>query len=118
MIANQETPSSLKEFCPLNSTSTSYESNRVIKNSPGVLYAITGYNSGSNTFIQIHDSTILPTEGATPVVIFNVPSNSSFNYSADKFGRYFSNGIVVCNSSTATTKTIGGNTCWFDIQYY
>jgi hypothetical protein len=32
-------------------------------------------------------------------------------------GRLFANGITVCNSSTAVTKTIGSANCLFDITY-
>jgi len=32
-------------------------------------------------------------------------------------GRLFANGITVCNSSTAVTKTIGSADCLFDITY-
>jgi hypothetical protein len=31
--------------------------------------------------------------------------------------RFFNNGIVVANSSTSATLTIGAADCWFDCQY-
>jgi len=54
---------------------------------------------------------------AVPVVMFEVQPTSNFSLDLGKFGRWFETGIVVCNSSTGPTKTIGSTDTWFNIQY-
>jgi hypothetical protein len=102
----------------LNSTSTAYEASRVIKANPGTLFGMSGYNSKvSAQFIQIYDNTAVPANGDLPVVMFAVSAASNFSIDFGVNGRNFSRGIVVGNSSTGPTKTIGSADCWFDAQY-
>ena len=98
-----------------NQTSTAYEASRVISANPAVLKGVTGYNSGAAQFIQLHDAASLPADTAVPVITFTVPASSNFSLSFPE-GRPFANGIVICNSSTGATKTIGSADCWFDAQ--
>lgn len=101
-----------------NATSAAYEASRVVKASAGVCYGLTGYNSkGSAQFIQLHDAAALPADTAVPAVILTVATVGNFSIDFGVYGRSFTKGIVICNSSTGPTKTIGGNDCWFDVQY-
>lgn len=99
--------------------SEAYAASIVAKAAPGVLRKVTGYNSkGSAQFVQIHDASSLPADTAVPKVIITVPAASNFEWTPPPGkGRYFFTGIVVCNSSTGPTKTIGSADCWFNVSY-
>lgn len=86
----------------------------VLRNSPGTLIHLSGYNSGGDQFIQIHDAAALPANGAVPFRVFKVFAASNFSFEVPLTGEFYGTGIVVCNSSTAPTKTIGAADCWFN----
>jgi hypothetical protein len=80
-------------------------------------YDIVGFNTKtSDQYIHVYDAAALPANGAVPLVSIVAPAGYQFAISWT-MGRLFANGIVVCNSSTATTKTIGSADCLFDITY-
>jgi hypothetical protein len=117
-VQTAATPQSAAAYSPTNATTTAYVSNLVAKASAGTLYCITGFNSRtSSQFIQVHNATATPTAGAVPSMIFIVPASSNFSLDLTPYGRYFSTGITVCNSSTGPTLTVGSADCWFDVQY-
>ena len=102
----------------LNSTSSAYEASRQVKQANGVLYGLSGYNSkGSAQFIQVHDATTLPAAGAVPKVVVAVAAQANFSVDFGASGRQFNVGILVCNSSTGPTLTVGSADCWLDVQY-
>jgi hypothetical protein len=102
----------------LNSTTTAYANSLIVKASSGKLFSMNGHNSKNQSqFIHVYNSATLPANGAVPEIIILVPSSTSFFIDMHEHGRYFSNGIVIGNSSTGPTKTIGVADCWFDVQY-
>lgn len=118
-VATNELPDTSSTYAPTNVTSSALEASHVIKGSPGVLFNVNGYNSkSSGQYIQLHNATSLPADTAVPVIIVRVAAQQNFSIDfGGKFGRYFSTGIVICNSSTADTKTLGSADCWFDAQF-
>tara|TARA_R110000868_G_scaffold59182_6_gene181774 strand:+ start:921 stop:1247 length:327 start_codon:yes stop_codon:yes gene_type:complete len=101
-----------------NANSGGYVASLVVKKTGGVLFGLTGYNSsGSAQFIQVHDANILPADAAVPVLTFTVATVANFSIDFGIKGRKFTKGIVVCNSSTGPTKTIGSADTFIDAQY-
>ncbi len=101
-----------------NSTSIVYETSRIVKTKPGTLYGFSGYNSKTSTqFILVYDANALPAEGVVPVIVLAAAASSPFAFDLGVYGRVMKYGIVLSNSSTGPTKTIGSADCWFDVQY-
>jgi len=100
-----------------NKTTTAYAASLIVADREATLKGVTGYNSKtSSQFIQLHDSATLPAESSAPKITFVVGAASNFSLDFGDDGRPFNNGIVICNSSTGATKTIGSADCWFDAQ--
>ena len=101
----------------INRTTTAYAASLVASANPALLCGLTGYNAKTSTqFIQIHDAATLPADTAVPKVVFEVGASSKFALDYNLNPREFATGIIICNSSTGATKTIGSADCWFDVQ--
>lgn len=98
-----------------NANSRAAAASLIVKTSAGLLFGIT-VSSTAAQFIQIFDLTALPSDGVVPTLSLSVPVTSQIG-AAWIPPRGFSNGIVICNSSTQHTKTIGTATCIFDVQF-
>lgn len=89
----------------------------VVATGPGWLYDLYGFNT-TEPYIQIHDAASLPADGTVPLLIIPVTAATP-QWFEEHFptGLRFFNGLVICNSSTDATKTIGGDTTQFVCGY-
>lgn len=102
---------------PLNYPSAALENARVVKGSEGYLFGFTAFSSlGAGQFIMVFDASSLPADGVVCSMVFAVAATSDREVAWIP-PRYMQNGIVICNSTTSTTKTLGAANCLFDIQY-
>lgn len=103
---------------PLNASSRALEASRIIKTSAGKLYGVSIFNNkNAAQFIQLFDANVLPADGQVPVAVFTVATVANLGLYFGSVGRAFEQGIVICNSSTLATKTLGSADCWFDAQF-
>lgn len=102
---------------PDNYPSAALEASHVVKATAGVVFGFTVANTkASAQFIQFHDATSLPADTAIPATVFTVPASSSLAVDFGMRGMRFDHGIVICNSSTSATKTIGSADCFFAVR--
>ncbi len=103
-------------FSPFGVDSTALEASHVLKASSGRLHhlVVTNTNAAAR-YIQLFDAAALPGDGTVPTVLLgSIASGATATFDLSIYGRQFANGIVVCNSTTATTKTLGSADSWFD----
>lgn len=94
--------------------SAALEASHVLKTTPGTALKLMVNNTKSSAqFIQLHDAAALPADAVVPLVSLVVAANANLILNLDDIGLPFLTGIVVCNSSTAATKTIGSADCYF-----
>lgn len=95
-----------------------YVASLLVVSGQAICFGLVGFNSNVGTqFIQLHDSNVLPADGAIPEVFTLAAAGSPFSFDFGYHGRPFDRGIYICNSSTGPTKTLGAADCWFDVQY-
>lgn len=98
-----------------NANSRAVAASLVVKTSNGLLFGFT-VSSVAAQYIQVHDKEALPAEGAVALLSFPVAATSTIT-TVWIPPRYMEYGIVLCNSSTQHTKTIGSADCIFDVQF-
>lgn len=82
------------------------------------VFSVFGFNSNANPqFILLFDAAALPANGTVTAFALLAGGQQQFSWDFGPRGLTFSNGISVCNSSTAPSKTIGAADCTFIIQY-
>lgn len=102
---------------PLNAYTNAKQASFIV---PGnlLVYGWTVYNTkAANQFLNVFAASALPADGAVPLFSWVLAANSGITFSWAPNGRRFHAGLVLCNSSTDATKTIGAADCFFDVQY-
>ncbi len=98
-----------------NANSRAVAASLVVKQNAGLCFGFT-VSSVAAQFILVFDASSLPAESTVPLLSFPVAATSTIA-NAWIPPRGFRNGIVLCNSSTQHTKTIGSADCIFDVQF-
>lgn len=110
-------PDSADALEPLNKWSNALQASMVVKTGPGILYGVTVTNTlASSQYVLLFDATAVPADGAVPILAKLLPASDAVGFSWLP-GRTFLTGIVVCNSTTNTSKTLGLANCLFDCQF-
>lgn len=122
MITDQFVPPLAEQIwadqTPLNGSSSALEASRVAASSPCRLYGFTVFNTkAAAQFILVFDANVLPADGAFTPLVYPVAATQSVSAYWGTSGRWFYRGVVICNSSTSTAKTIGAADCIFDAQF-
>ena len=83
-----------------------------------VVYGFTVYNTkASAQYLNVFDANTIPAEGAVPLFSWPLAAHTGVGFGYQPNGRQFQTGLVLCNSSTDATKTIGSADCQFDVQF-
>ncbi len=104
------------ELLPDNAHSNGLAASIVVSGAHKLVGFTVNNTNASAQFIQVFDLAVLPADATVPAVSFTVGGAS------DKGvlwlpPRKMLQGIVICNSSTAGSKTIGAADCFFDVQF-
>lgn len=118
LVQTKETPDATATFSITPYFSAALEASRIVKASPGNLFGfVFGNSNAALRYVQFFNSTTLPADGAVPALSFPVQGNSPFSFDTGKFANFFTVGMVICNSTTQFTKTIGAADSTFYVQY-
>jgi hypothetical protein len=99
-----------------NANSRAAANSLIVKATSGLLFGFTASSTGAAQFIQIFDAKTVPGDGAVPLLSFPIAATSVAT-GVWIPARAFVQGIVICNSSTQATKTIGSADTLFDAQF-
>jgi len=98
-----------------NANSRAQAASLVVKGSPGLLFGFT-VSSTAAQWIQLFDAPTAPSNGDVPTLSLAVTAGAQIGVAWIP-PRGCRQGIVVCNSSTQHTLTLGTATCIFDVQF-
>lgn len=103
---------------PSLSASAAAEASRVVKATAGSLFTVGMFNNnGATRYLQGFQAAALPANGAVPVFSIPVAAGATVFQLFGDLGLTFATGIVLANSSTATTLTVGGADSLFTASY-
>lgn len=102
----------------LSATTPKLANSLIVASGQSKLWGFSGTNTkASAQFLLAFDANTVPANGAVPEFVMTAQASSDFWVSWTPNYRWHSDGIVICNSSTAATLTIGSADCWIDCQW-
>jgi len=105
------------QLAPFNYNPGAAVASAIVKAGPGAVFGWTLTNTnGAARYMQFFDSATLPADTAVPLFSILVAIGATSLVTLIR-PRIFLKGIVMCNSSTGATKTIGAADSIVDIQY-
>lgn len=111
------TPSEDEHLLPLVYYSARLEKSAQVKSGPGIMYSVTLTNTNAAArFLQVFDATTLPADGVLPLFSRSIPTADSLTLTWTT-GVTFEQGIIVCNSTTAASKTLGAADSIFFVTF-
>lgn len=73
--------------------------------------------NAAQQWIFVFDANALPGNGTVPSFAFQIPATGPASAYFGSRGRVFQEGLVIANSTSGSTFTIGANDCTIDVQY-
>lgn len=103
---------------PSNAQSPALANSIVASLGTARLYGFTATSTNvAAQFIQVFDESGVPSNAKIPVFTVNVAAASTVSVYFGSMGRTFDRGIILANSTTQGTLTIGAADTLFDVQY-
>lgn len=98
--------------------SAAQQASAIVKASAGLLLFLHVYNANAAArWLQVFDAAALPADNAIPLLTFPVAIAGTYTLNLAPLGLPMRNGIIVCNSTTGPTKTIGAADSLFTVGY-
>lgn len=93
--------------------------NQFLATGPLRLYGFNVYSSNAATqYLLMFDRSTLPADTAVPLMTFSIAAKTNVGTYFGPMGRVFAQGLVLCTSTTDTTKTLNATSdCFFDVVY-
>jgi hypothetical protein len=103
---------------PQSASSVALASSIVAVSGQCWLYGVQVNNTKASVqFILLFDNDRVPASGSVPVASFTAAASTNLGIYYGSIGRYMQRGIVLVNSSTSATFTVGSADCYFDVQF-
>lgn len=75
-------------------------------------------SNAASQYVLMFDASSLPADTAVPIMAFQVTTSGNVGVYYGPMGRIFQRGIVLCTSTTSTTKTLNATAdCFFDVEW-
>ena len=105
------------DYCLQSNVNIGVLASHVVIPSNVIIDGFSVYNSNAaDQFLLLFEGGLVPGAGAVPLMAAKLPTKQASGFAFTPNGRFCENGLVLVNSSTDSTLTIGAADCFFDVQ--